>query len=169
VDEDEAEDTNVDSAPPVAAADDPSNSLAPLDTLDTADDDKPTGAGQRPSGRGRRLGGQKKPRGGGKKPGETLILPEGDESDEAWTEVELEPGFGSVRVVAMLRGAPTQANVTVDGVPRGPSPLVLAVLPGQHHVKLERVGFGTAEKSILVRAAGEVTLVELEVKSARRR
>ncbi|MHB8874549.1 MAG: PEGA domain-containing protein [Myxococcaceae bacterium] len=144
------ENTDTDPAAAAVPAESPSSSLAPLDTLDTPGGDSHTGGGQRP--------------------GETLILPEGDEpAEDAEAGAGLGPGFGSLRVVALLRGAPTQANVTIDGVSRGPSPLVLAVLPGQHQVKLERVGFGAAEKSVLVRAAGEQTLVELEVKSAKQR
>lgn len=150
MDDDEPEDTDPDAHPAKAPADDPSNSLVPLDTLDTP------GSGAHP--------------GGAQKPGETLILPEGDDSDDGeWAVAKLPPGLGTLRVVALVRGAPSQANVTVDGVARGPSPLVAAVLPGQHQVKVERVGFGATEKTVGVGAAGEPTLLEVEVKPAKRR
>jgi hypothetical protein len=149
VDEDEPEDTDPEAKEAAALADDPSSSLGPLDTLDPGSDE-PTGAAQRP--------------------GATLILADGEDAAEGeGAAARLSPGFGELKVVALVRGAPAQANVTVDGVARGPSPAVLAVLPGQHLVKVERVGFGAAEKTVTVRAAGEQALAQLEVKPAKRR
>ena len=62
--------------------------------------------------------------------------------------VELKPAFGSLEVVS----EPSGARVSVDGVFRGTTPLMLPeVLSGEHVVKVGREGFHTHTEPVVVR------------------
>ncbi|HEY3451628.1 MAG TPA: serine/threonine-protein kinase [Myxococcales bacterium] len=70
---------------------------------------------------------------------------------------------GTLRIVTVLGGRPYAANVWVDGIDRGKSPVTLKDIPASGHVvKVHRPGFQTSEQTVFVTAGGlKVQRVEL--------
>ena len=60
---------------------------------------------------------------------------------------------GRVQVLTMFRGEPYWAQVSVDGVPKGRTPMVLYLLPGRYVISVERSGYRSQSKEIRVRSA----------------
>ncbi len=67
---------------------------------------------------------------------------------------------GQVEPVALrVNVKPLGAAVLVDGEPRGATPLTLALSPGQHTIRVEKSGYQTLEKT-LVLSVGEEAMVD---------
>ncbi len=67
---------------------------------------------------------------------------------------------GRVNVLTTHRGEPYWAQVVVDGVPRGRTPLLLDLPPGKHLVRVDRTGFRTEERQIKV-ASGRLAVLRI--------
>jgi len=61
---------------------------------------------------------------------------------------------GILKVVTLLGGRSYPANVTIDGVERGRTPVTLELAAAQHVVRLERAGFQSIEQSVIVPSGG---------------
>ena len=61
---------------------------------------------------------------------------------------------GVLKIVTLLGGRPAPANVTVDGVDRGKSPVTLELTAAQHTVRIERPGFQNIEQAVIVPNGG---------------
>ncbi len=69
---------------------------------------------------------------------------------------------GRVNVISVRGGEPYWAQVSVDGVSKGRTPLLLELLPGRYVVRVERSGFRSTTREIRV-TAGRATLVKFEL------
>ena len=69
---------------------------------------------------------------------------------------------GQMNVITTHAGEPYWAQVSVDGVPRGRTPLLLEVPIGRHQVRIERPGFRPQERDVRV-ALGKPTVVKVEL------
>jgi len=67
---------------------------------------------------------------------------------------------GKLNVIAMHAGEPYWAQVSVDGVPRGRTPLLLDLPAGRYQLRVERPGFRVEERRVLV-AAGKPVVVKI--------
>ena len=69
-----------------------------------------------------------------------------------------------VRVVSTQGGEPNWASVTIDGDPRGETPLSLELMPGKHRLHVERTGFKTVDRDVVVAAGAGPVVVGIELK-----
>jgi hypothetical protein len=69
---------------------------------------------------------------------------------------------GQLNIVTTFKGDAYWAGVTVDGVPRGNSPLLLELVPGKHKVRVERSGFKPVEREIKI-ARGRPAVLRIEL------
>ncbi len=84
--------------------------------------------------------------------------------------VDLNPGIkkqgpkkkGRVNVITTHEGEPYWAQVSIDGVPRGRTPLLLDLPVGRYQVLIERPGFRSLTREIRV-ASGRAVVVKLEL------
>lgn len=67
---------------------------------------------------------------------------------------------GKLNVITMHAGEPYWAQVSVDGVPRGRTPLLLDLPVGRYQLRVERPGFRIEERRVLV-AAGKAQVVKI--------
>ena len=67
---------------------------------------------------------------------------------------------GRLNVITMHAGEPYWAQVSVDGVPRGRTPLLLELPAGRYQLRIERPGFRVEERRVLV-AAGKPVVLKL--------
>ena len=96
--------------------------------------------------------------------------PEVDAGTVAVAAVEPNPGIkkqgpkkkGRVNVITTHAGEPYWAQVSIDGVPRGRTPLLLDLPVGRYHVLIERPGFRSLTREIRV-ASGRAVVVKLEL------
>jgi eukaryotic-like serine/threonine-protein kinase len=65
---------------------------------------------------------------------------------------------GRLNVITMHAGEPYWAQVSVDGVPRGRTPLLLELPAGRYQLRVERPGFRVEERRVLVAAGKPVVL-----------
>jgi hypothetical protein len=79
------------------------------------------------------------------------------------------PGFvqsakrkGKLNVITMHGGEPYWAQVSVDGIPKGRTPLLLDLPSGRYVVRVERPGFRAEERRVLV-AAGKPALIRIDL------
>ncbi len=72
------------------------------------------------------------------------------------------PRKGRVNIVTTHDGDTYWAQVSVDGVPRGRTPLLLDLPPGSHQIKVERPGFKSQSREIRV-ASGKSTVVRIDL------
>lgn len=110
--------------------------------------------------------------------GETLLAevdagapePEVDAGSVAVVVADPNPGIkkqglkkkGRVNVITTHAGEPYWAQVSIDGVPRGRTPLLLDLPVGRYHVLIERPGFRSLTREIRV-ASGRAVVVKLEL------
>jgi serine/threonine protein kinase len=71
-------------------------------------------------------------------------------------------GNGRITVVTTLRGEPYWASVTVDGVRRGTTPMLLELPSGPHAVRIERLGFKPMSRQVKV-AVGRTSVQRFEL------
>jgi hypothetical protein len=70
--------------------------------------------------------------------------------------------LGQLNVVTTYQGEAYWAMVSVDGVRRGNTPLLLQLSPGAHRVRLERTGLKPVERQIkIARGRSDVLRIEL--------
>jgi serine/threonine-protein kinase len=69
---------------------------------------------------------------------------------------------GRVNVITTHAGEPYWAQVSIDGVPRGRTPLLIDLPVGPHQVRIERPGFRSQSRSIRVAGGGKI-VVKLEL------
>jgi hypothetical protein len=75
--------------------------------------------------------------------------------DGGRTFVALPKRRGKLNVITMHAGEPYWAQVSIDGVPRGRTPLLLDLPIGRYQVRVERPGFRVQERRVLI-AAGKL-------------
>ncbi|MFZ5469675.1 MAG: protein kinase domain-containing protein [Myxococcota bacterium] len=59
-------------------------------------------------------------------------------------------GTGKLNVITTHRGEPYWAEVSINGVPKGRTPLLLELPVGKHKVRVDRMGFRSEERQIKV-------------------
>ncbi|MBL8912478.1 MAG: protein kinase [Archangium sp.] len=69
---------------------------------------------------------------------------------------------GKLNVISTHDGEPYWAQVTIDGTPRGRTPLLLDLPAGKYQVRVERSGFKPQERVVRV-ASGKNVVVKLEL------
>jgi serine/threonine-protein kinase len=69
---------------------------------------------------------------------------------------------GKLNVITMHAGEPYWAQVSIDGVPRGRTPLQLDLPAGRYQVRVERPGFRVQERRVLV-ASGKPVVVKIDL------
>jgi hypothetical protein len=69
--------------------------------------------------------------------------------------------MGTLRVVTLDGKIPTWATLSVDGAPRGTTPLSLRIAAGTHRIRVERAGFPPIERKVNV-VAGAPALLRLQ-------
>jgi hypothetical protein len=69
-------------------------------------------------------------------------------------------GAGKVNVVTTHRGEPYWAQVRVDGIDRGRTPLLIELSAGRHLVRVDRIGFRPEERQIKI-ASGRLAVVRI--------
>lgn len=93
-----------------------------------------------------------------------------DPPDAGSTLAVVDPGLkrplakkkGRVNVITTHAGEPYWAQVSIDGVPRGRTPLLLDLPVGKYQVLIERPGFRSQSREIRV-ASGRPVVVKLEL------
>ena len=88
-----------------------------------------------------------------KQPGKKIKAPGGDDVGRK---------KGRVNVITTHGGEPYWAQVSIDGVPRGRTPLLLDLPVGRYQVLIERPGFRSLSREIRV-AGGRAVVVKLEL------
>jgi eukaryotic-like serine/threonine-protein kinase len=71
-------------------------------------------------------------------------------------------GSGTLNLITTLRGEPYWASVSVDGVRKGNTPLLLDLPPGKHRIHVERSGFQPVNKQVKI-ASGRSRLLRVEL------
>jgi len=71
-------------------------------------------------------------------------------------------GSGTLNLITTLGGEPYWASVSVDGVRKGNTPLLLDLPPGKHRIHVERSGFQPVNKQVKI-AAGRSRLLRVEL------
>ncbi len=69
---------------------------------------------------------------------------------------------GRVNVITTRGGEPYWAQVSIDGVARGRTPLLVELTPGRYTVRIERSGFKSMSRDVRV-VAGKPVLLKLEL------
>lgn len=82
--------------------------------------------------------------------------------DGGRTFVALPKRRGKLNVITMHAGEPYWAQVSIDGVPRGRTPLLLDLPIGRYQVRVERPGFRVQERRVLI-AAGKPVVVKIDL------
>jgi serine/threonine-protein kinase len=92
-----------------------------------------------------------------------------EDSPDAGTQAQVEPvrpppgkRRGKVNVITTHQGEPWWAQVSIDGVPRGRTPLLLELPVGRYQVRVERPGFRAQQRQVTV-ASGKSVVVKLEL------
>jgi hypothetical protein len=89
---------------------------------------------------------------------------------DAGVRVALNAGkkSGRLNVITTHGGEPWWAQVSIDGVPRGRTPLLLDLPVGKYQLRVERAGFRTQDREIKV-ASGKATVLRIDLVPGRRR
>ncbi len=87
-----------------------------------------------------------------------LTGPALDDQAARWLDTLLPPPPGPKPVSLKLDTQPHGAQVSIDGVAVGVTPLFRPITPGSHVLSLEHAGFVTAQKNISVAAGDNVAL-----------
>jgi hypothetical protein len=69
---------------------------------------------------------------------------------------------GRLNVVTTHGGEPWWAQVSIDGVPRGRTPLLLDLPVGRYQLRVERAGFRTEQREVKV-ASGKSTVLRIDL------
>ncbi len=69
---------------------------------------------------------------------------------------------GQLNIITMHAGEPYWAQVSIDGVPRGRTPLLLDLPAGRYQMRVERPGFRVEERTVLI-GAGKKGLVKIDL------
>jgi hypothetical protein len=83
---------------------------------------------------------------------------------DAGVRVVTNPGkrIGTLNVITTHAGEPWWAQVSIDGVPRGRTPLMLDLPVGKYQLRVERAGFRTEQREIKV-ASGKSTVLRIDL------
>jgi len=71
-------------------------------------------------------------------------------------------GSGTLNLISTLQGEPYWASVSVDGVLKGNTPLLLDLPAGRHRVRFERTGFRSVSKQVQI-ASGRMRVLRIEL------
>ena len=71
-------------------------------------------------------------------------------------------GSGTLNLISTLQGEPYWASVSVDGVLKGNTPLLLDLPAGKHRVRFERTGFRPVSKQVQI-ASGHMRVLRVEL------
>ncbi|MFO0600520.1 MAG: serine/threonine-protein kinase [Myxococcaceae bacterium] len=91
---------------------------------------------------------------------------DGDDGDDAGTAQVKRPTQkkkGKMNVISTHGGEPYWAQVSVDGVPRGRTPLLLDLPVGKYLVRVERSGFKPQQREVRVAGGGKPVVVKVEL------
>ena len=66
------------------------------------------------------------------------------------------------KIITTLKGEPYWAQVLIDGVSKGRTPLLLELPTGKYQVRVERPGFKSQEREIRV-ASGKAAVVRIDL------
>lgn len=69
---------------------------------------------------------------------------------------------GRVNVITTHGGEPWWAQVSIDGVPRGRTPILLDLPVGRYQLRVERAGFRPEQREIKV-ASGKATVLRIDL------
>jgi hypothetical protein len=70
---------------------------------------------------------------------------------------------GKLNVITMHAGEPYWAQVSIDGIPRGRTPLLLDLPVGRYQMRVERAGFRVEERTVLI-GAGKPSMVKIDLR-----
>ncbi|MEW5738891.1 MAG: protein kinase [Myxococcota bacterium] len=85
--------------------------------------------------------------------------------EDAGTRVAITPAgkkSGRLNVITTHAGEPWWAQVSIDGVPRGRTPILLDLPVGKYQLRVERAGFRTEQREIKV-ASGKSTVLRIDL------
>lgn len=85
--------------------------------------------------------------------------------EDAGTRVAVVPAgkkSGKLNVITTHGGEPWWAQVSIDGVPRGRTPILLDLPVGRYQLRVERAGFRTEQREIKV-ASGKSTVLRIDL------
>lgn len=89
-----------------------------------------------------------------------------DEPADAGAQVAIDKPAGKrsgrLNVVTTHEGEPWWAQVSIDGVPRGRTPLLLDLPVGRYQLRVERAGFRTEQREVKV-ASGKATVLRIDL------
>ncbi len=71
-------------------------------------------------------------------------------------------GSGTLNLISTLQGEPYWASVSVDGVLKGNTPLLLDLPAGKHRIRFERAGFRPVSKQVKI-ASGRMRVLRVEL------
>ncbi|MBS1150148.1 MAG: protein kinase [Myxococcaceae bacterium] len=91
---------------------------------------------------------------------EELAIATVDAGRRAW--VKSAPKKGKLNVLTAYKGEPYWAQVLIDGVSKGRTPLLLELPTGKYLVRVERPGFKTQSREIRV-ASGKAAVVRIDL------
>ncbi|MFW5798951.1 MAG: PEGA domain-containing protein [Planctomycetota bacterium] len=107
-------------------------------------------------------------------PGEHIVKIESEQYESFIQRIELRPGRQVLEVslqpvaqaTLLVTSTPTHADVTIDGVPRGKTPLEISGLtPGTHTVRLDKTEYVQQQHAVVLKPDATETL-DVELKSS---
>ncbi len=78
------------------------------------------------------------------------------------TPKPLARGSGTLNLISTLQGEPYWASVSVDGILKGNTPLLLDLPAGKHRIRFERAGFRPVSKQVKI-ASGRMRVLRVEL------
>jgi serine/threonine-protein kinase len=89
-------------------------------------------------------------------------VPEEARGSKSSTSKLVARGSGTLNLISTLQGEPYWASVSVDGVLKGNTPLLLDLPAGKHRVRFERTGFRPVSKQVQI-ASGRMRVLRVEL------
>jgi len=71
-------------------------------------------------------------------------------------------GVGTLNLISTLQGEPYWASVSVDGILKGNTPLLLDLPAGKHRIRFDRTGFRPVSKQVQI-ASGRMRVLRVEL------
>ncbi len=94
--------------------------------------------------------------------GQLAVEPRAPDAGAKTVAVYVPPKRGSVNVISTHDGEMFWSQVFVDGIDKGRTPLTLDLMPGRYQLRVERHGFRTQERQILI-ASGKSIVVRIDL------
>ncbi|HEX4804110.1 MAG TPA: protein kinase [Myxococcaceae bacterium] len=92
----------------------------------------------------------------------TTSAPDEARVSKPFTSKPVARGSGTLNLISTLQGEPYWASVSVDGVLKGNTPLLLDLPAGKHRVRFERTGFRPVSKQVQI-ASGRMRVLRVEL------